>query len=92
VASGPLTPRPTAAEALRIFSAASTPFIYVAPWPKGPTVVVIGSGPTLGPWTMPPPVPARRLDGTLLTNPPIDYWSRPSFIFVPIVDQLHHHR
>ena len=40
------------------------------------TVVIIGSGPTAGPWVFPEPAPMLRLDGTPLTQPPTHYGVR----------------
>lgn len=37
---------------------------------QGPTFAVTSSTePSAGPWAFPPPTPARRLDGTLLSDP-----------------------
>jgi len=92
VASGPTTPRPTAAEAARIFRTSATPFVFVAPLPKGPTVIWTSTtGPTQGPWARAPLSPRRRLDGTLLTDPPADAWSQPSILVVPFVDRPRRH-
>lgn len=58
---------------------------YIAPWPAGPTVVIIGSdGPEAGPWRFPPERPARRLDGTPLDQPPDVYRA-----YFPRVGRVH---
>ena len=51
----------------------------------GPTAVVIASGPTAGPWDWPKPAPARRLDGTLLSEPVTTYGAAPLY---PSIDLL----
>ena len=62
--------RPTPAEAARILEPYQ--FVYVEPAPPmGPTVIIVGSSPTEGPFgPFPAFPPARRLDGSLLSVPP----------------------
>ena len=79
-------PKPSPAEAARILTASVPPFVYVPPSPRqlGPFFASIASTrPTAGPWAWPEPSPARRLDGTLLTDPPTIYglppWYRYSY-------------
>lgn len=75
-------PKLTPAEAVRVFTAASTPSMYVPPAPLyGPVVATTGSRPGASPWDWPKPRPARRLDGTLLTTPPTIYGLPPWWAF-----------
>lgn len=57
------------------------------PWlPAGPLVASTGAqGPSLGPWDFPQPTPARRLDGTLLSEPAQVYGWNPTYgiVIVP---------
>lgn len=57
-------------------------YVYVEPAPRwGPTVLLAGSSPTAGPFgEFKPFSPARRLDGSLWTDPPwrsVTYLPRP---------------
>lgn len=71
-------PPPTQAEALRVLREMPS-VTNVARWPEppagnGPRVTFTGAtGPTLGPWAWPAPLPATRLDGTPLWLPPAVY-------------------
>lgn len=71
-------PPPTQAEAVRILQA-SAGLSNVARWPdpapaRGPRIAVTwATGPTLGPWERPAPLPATRLDGSPLWLPPAVY-------------------
>jgi hypothetical protein len=50
----------------------------------GPRVASTGArGPSLGPWDFPLESPRRRLDGTLVTDPPADAWYVPQFVVAP---------
>lgn len=70
--------RPTPADAVRILTASSPPYVYVLPAPRyGPVVAATGSRSGAGPWDWPEPTYARRLDGTLLTMPPAVYGAQP---------------
>ena len=57
------------------------------PLPVGPTWAATGTlTPTAGPWLWPEPSQARRLDGTLLSQPP-DIYGFPGWPFVVITSQ-----
>ena len=77
----PHTPQLTPAEAAAIMA----PHQYMAPLIcvqcDGPYFASTGSkGATSGPWEWPIPAPQRRLDGTLLTDPPALYGAYPSYL------------
>jgi len=63
-------PRPTPAEAVNVLTASVRPFVYVERSSPAPFVVFPLLAPSSGPWTWPTPMPDRRLDGTLWTDPP----------------------
>lgn len=72
-------PKPSPDAAMKIWTAASTPL--ATQLPKLETrpdsyPLVSGSKPSVGPWEFPPERPARRLDGTLLSEPPVVYGVR----------------
>lgn len=74
-------PQLTPTEAAAILA----PHQYVAPPTctrcDGPYFASTGSkGATSGPWDWPEPMPARRLDGTLLMDPPAVYGAYPSYL------------
>jgi hypothetical protein len=69
-------PRLTPAEAARVLRESPVPSNWTVPppiWPAGPRVYVIPGTPAEGLWPWPAPRPARRLDGTLLSEPPVVY-------------------
>jgi hypothetical protein len=62
-------PRTTPAEALAIL--APHQFVYVPPLPPGPTVLILNSSSTAGPFgEFKPFSPSQRLDGSSFTDPP----------------------
>lgn len=89
IARGHITmdgPRPSVAEAARIL--AQAPSIanrtYALSLPPGPRAVVIPSSPTAGPFgEFRPFSPPRRLDGTLLTDPPAEGYPILAFPITP---------
>ena len=48
-------------------------FVYVAPLPAGGPVLTVARSKTGSPWDWPELRPKRRLDGTLLSDPPTVY-------------------
>lgn len=86
VAQAP-APRPSPEEAVRILTHSVPPFNPSAVPPSTPHRVISevrSKGPTTGPWDWPEPRPARRLDGTLLTDPPAFYMeSAPIYTYDP---------
>ena len=70
----PLPPAQAAAIMARVDSVANWTNRRLCVDCDGPRFASTGSrGPSAGPWEFPPPSPPRRLDGTLLTDPPA-YW------------------
>lgn len=73
----PATPRTTPAEAVAVLTASVAPFV-AGPWYDGPTVILVRSSPTAGPFgEFPALTPPRRLDGTWPWDPPRVYGQLP---------------
>jgi hypothetical protein len=82
----PLSPAEAAAIMARVDSTANWTNRRVCTDCDGPRVASTGSrGPSSGPWDFPPETPRRRLDGTLLTDPPADAWYYPQVVVQPFV-------
>jgi len=86
----PLTPAEAAAIVSRL---EHLPPPVICSGCDGPKIFIIGSRPGASSWLdFPPESPRRRLDGTLLTDPPATYGWSPSVLFVPAYPQEHQHR
>jgi len=72
-------PRPTPAEAAKILTASSPPYVYVAPAPRAYGPIFVASHRQ----QRPEPMPERRLDGTLWTDPPVIYGLPPWWAYRP---------
>jgi hypothetical protein len=68
----PSTPRPTPEQAIAVIRPHVGPIVVLPTWDwRGPQSYVLPSSPTSGPFgELSAPEPARRLDGTLWTEPP----------------------
>ena len=77
-----LSPR----QAVDIFQSSMTPFVYVAPLPPRLPEPISVAAPQRanmsGPWDWPEPRPERRLDGTLLSDPPTVFGIQPWYPYL----------
>lgn len=77
VSAPPLRPAEAAAAMARLDSPANRTHAFACDC-RGPVAASTGArAPSAGPWEFPPERPARRLDGTLLSDPPQAYGAVP---------------
>jgi len=80
-------PKQTPTQAVAILRHAIPPYVAPVVLLTGPRwAETLSKGPTLGPWEFPEPRPARRLDGTLLSDPVAQYGISSVYqVYVPVL-------